>query len=306
MNKVVIVGCGNVGMSYAYSLVTTGTDVDELVLIDINKQKAEGEALDLNHALCYAPRNMKIYAGEYSECNNADIVCICAGRNQEVGETRTDLIIKNYEVFKSIITEINNTKFNGIYLVATNPLDTMTYVTKLLSGFSANKVIGSGTTLDTSRLRYLIGQELNINPKNVHGYVIGEHGDTEFVPWHNLMIGCNNINDYLTENLQSKIEYEVKTSAYDIINKKGNTSYGIGMCLQRITSAILNSSSEILTISAYDKEHDIYFARPCIVNRKGVSKCLNLDLCDKDKHKLLDSINALQDARDKILKLKNK
>lgn len=304
MNKVVIVGCGNVGMSYAYALVTTGTDIDELVLIDINKQKAEGEALDLNHALSYAPRNMKISAGDYSECGNADIVCICAGRNQEIGETRTDLISKNYDVFKSIITEINKTKFNGIYLVATNPLDTMTYITKKLSGFSANKVIGSGTTLDTSRLRYLIGQELDINPKNVHGYVIGEHGDTEFVPWNNLMIGCNNISEYLSENLQSKIEYDVKTSAYDIINKKGNTSYGIGMCLQKITDAIFDSSNEILTVSAYDKQHDIYYARPCIVNKKGIKKCLELNLCDKDQLKLLNSINALQDARDNLLKLK--
>ncbi len=304
MNKVVIVGCGNVGMSYAYSLVTTGTDIDELVLIDVNTTKAEGEALDLNHALSYAPRNMKIYAGTYADCNNADIICICAGRNQEVGETRTDLILKNYDVFKSIITQVNKTKFNGIYLVATNPLDTMTYITKKLSKFNCNKVIGSGTTLDTSRLRYLISEELKINPKNVHGYVIGEHGDTEFVPWNTVMIGCNNINDYLTKNSQSKIEYDVKTSAYDIINKKGNTSYGIGMCLQRITSAIFNNSNEILTVSAYDKEHDIYFARPCIVNRKGINRCLELDLNKKDEIKLLNSINALQDARDNILRLK--
>ena len=174
MNKVVIVGCGNVGMSYAYNIVTTKNAITELVLIDVRVEKAEGEALDLLHAAAYSNPNIKIKAGNYKDCNDADIVCICAGRNQEPGETRQDLIDKNLGVFKSIIGEINKTKFNGIYLVATNPLDTMTYVTKTLAGFNPNKVIGSGTTLDTSRLRYLIGQELDINPKNVHGYVIGK------------------------------------------------------------------------------------------------------------------------------------
>lgn len=300
MNKVVLIGCGNVGMSYAYCLVTSGIDVDELVLIDINKEKAKGEALDLNHALSYAPRNMKIYAGSYTDCNNADIVCICAGRNQEVGETRTDLIHKNYEVFKNIISEVNKTLFHGFYLIATNPLDTMTYITYKLSNFPENKVIGSGTTLDTSRLRYLLGQELNINPKNIHGYVIGEHGDTEFVPWNNIMIGCNKVTDFLTKEQMNNIESEVRTSAYDIIQKKGNTSYGIGVCLQRITNAILDNTNEILTISAYDKDNDIFYAKPCLVNSNGASQPINIDLCKKDQVKLRKSINALKEVKNLI------
>ena len=301
MNKVVLIGCGNVGMSYAYALVTTGIDVDELVLIDVNKEKAQGEALDLNHALSYAPRNMKIYAGDYSDCNTAQIVCICAGRNQEVGETRTDLIYKNYEVFKSIISEVNKTKFDGFYLIATNPLDTMTYITYKLSNFPAHKVIGSGTTLDTSRLRYLIGQELSINPKNVHGYVIGEHGDTEFVPWENIMIGCNKVTEFLSDEQMHNLEYEVKTSAYDIIAKKGNTSYGIGMCLQRITNALLDNTNEILTVSAYDKENDIYYAKPCLVNEKGASQPLFINLSEEDNKKLQHSINTLKEIK-KLIK----
>lgn len=302
MNKVVIVGCGNVGMAYAYSLVISGSFVDELVLLDINKEKAEGEAIDLNHAMCYAPKNIKIKSGDYSDCNDADIVCLCAGRNQLPGETRTDLINKNFDVFKSIITEIEKTKFNGIYLVATNPLDTLTYATLKLSGKNSNKVIGSGTTLDTARLKYLIGNELSINAKDVHAYVLGEHGDSEFVAWGNAMIGGNKCTDLLSKNQMSKISYDVKTSAYDIINKKGNTCYGIGMCLLKITNAILNNEKILLTVSCYNKEHDIYFAKPAIIGKSGVIEQPNIKLNKEDTSKLITSIETLQDQRNIILK----
>ena len=159
MNKVVIVGTGNVGMAFAYSIVISGSFVDELVLVDINKDKAEGEAMDLNHALSYAPKNIKIKSGSYEDCNDAKIVCICAGASQLPGETRTDLLQKNVKVFKSVVENIKKTSFDGIFLIATNPLDTMTYVTMKLSGFDPSKVIGSGTTLDTARLKYMISQE---------------------------------------------------------------------------------------------------------------------------------------------------
>ena len=199
MNKVVIVGCGNVGMSYAYAMAINGCNIEELVLIDINKKKAEGEAMDLNHAMSYAPKNFKVYAGDYKDCNDATIVCICAGRNQNPGETRSDLIDKNFDVFKSIIGEINKTEFKGIYLVATNQLDVMTYITHRLSGFNPSRVIGSGTTLDSARLRYLIGKKLDINPKNIHGYVLGEHGESEFVPWDNVIIGLEKADKFLKQ-----------------------------------------------------------------------------------------------------------
>ena len=158
--KVVIVGCGNVGMSYAYALVNQASQADDLVLIDVNENKAIGEALDLNHALPFAPTKLRVKAGNYSDCNDADIVCICAGRNQNVGETRMDLINNNLEVFQQILGEIKKTKFDGIYLIATNPVDVMSYVTYKLTG-NPNKVIGSGTTLDTARLKYLIGKKIN-------------------------------------------------------------------------------------------------------------------------------------------------
>ena len=303
MNKVVIIGCGNVGMAYAFSMVISGANVDEIVLIDVNKDKAEGEALDLNHALTYAPKNIKINCGDYSDCNDASLVCICAGRAQAPGETRFDLIDKNVEVMTSIIAEIKKTNFAGIYLIASNPLDAMTYTTMKLSGFAPNKVIGSGTTLDTARLKYHIGKELKISPKEIHAYVLGEHGDSEFACWSTAKIGGNDCSKLLTENTMSKINYEVKTSAYDIINKKGNTAYGIGMCLLRITNAILNNERAVLTVSSYDKENDCYFSKPVVVGQNGVEQDLFLELNQKDTTLLMDSICKLQDEKNQVLKV---
>ena len=302
MNKIVIVGCGNVGMSYAYAMAINGVNIDELVLIDINKSKAEGEALDLNHAMSYAPKHFKVYAGNYSDCSGANIICICAGKNQDVGETRTDLIYKNFGVFKSIIGEISKTDFKGIYLVATNPLDIMTYITYRLSGFSPNKVIGSGTTLDSARLRFLIGDKIGINPKNIHGYVIGEHGDSEFVPWDNVIIGLEKADKFLTKDEMSEIEKDVVNSAYEIIEKKGSTCYGIGMSLLKITSAILKNQNEIVTVSAYNKENDIYFSKPAIINKNGVKKSLFITLSPEDQEKLDYTINEIKNNKEKLFK----
>ena len=297
MKKIAIVGCGNVGMSYAYAMVINGVNIDELVLIDINHEKAEGEAMDLSHAMSYAPKNFKVYAGDYSNCKDANIICICAGRNQNVGETRTDLIHKNEAVFKDIIGQINKTGFNGIYLVATNPLDIMTDITYRLSGFPANKVIGSGTTLDSARLRYILGDKIGINPKSIHGYVIGEHGDSEFIPWDNCFIGLEQAKNFLSQEQMEEISKEVCGSAYEIIAKKGNTSYGIGMSLLKITNAILNNQNTIISVSAYNKEHDIYFSIPSIINKTGVKKSLFITLSKEDETKLMTSINKIKNDK---------
>ncbi|MBO7526589.1 MAG: L-lactate dehydrogenase [Clostridia bacterium] len=294
MNKIVIVGCGNVGMAYAYSLVVSGAAVDELVLIDINKQKAEGEVLDLYHALTYAPKTMKIKCGEYSNCKGADIVCICAGVGQKVGETRRDLLSRNVNVFKSIITEINKTKFAGVYLIATNPLDVLTYATMKLSGFKPSKVLGTGTTLDTARLKYHIGKKLKVSPKEIHAYVLGEHGDSEFVAWGNATFGGNLCADYFSKKEMEIISNDVRTSAYDIINKKGNTSYGIGMCLLKITNAIIHNQKTVLTVSSYDAKNDCYFSKPVIVGKSGVVKELYIKLNDSESKKLENSINSIK------------
>lgn len=301
MKKIVIVGCGNVGMSYAYAMVVNGVAIDELVLIDINKEKAEGEASDLSHAMSYAPKNFKVFAGDYSDCADATIVCICAGRNQNVGETRTDLINKNKDVFQSVVSEVGKSGFNGIYLVATNPLDIMTDITFRLSGFPSSRVIGSGTTLDSARLRYLVGQKLNISPKSIHGYVIGEHGDSEFIPWNNVMIGLEKAEKFLTKEQMSEIQDEVCSSAYNIIKKKGNTSYGIGMSLLKITNAILDNQNAIISVSAYNKVNDCYFSIPSIVNKSGVSRTLYITLTPEDEKRLLKSIQKIKSDKQNLL-----
>lgn len=296
MDKVVLIGCGNVGVSYAYSLINSSVHVDELVLIDLFKELAEGQALDLTHACSALNKRMKIYAGRYSDCDNAKIVCICAGRGQAVGETRMDLINKNYEVFKGIITEINKTGFNGIYLVATNPLDIMTAITQKLSGFPKNKVIGSGTTLDTARLRSLISKELDLNPKNIHAYVIGEHGDSEFIPWSNAIIGLNKATDFINKTKRQQILKDVRNSAYEIIKLKGNTCYGIGVCLRNITKAILEDTNTIMTISAYDKHSDTYVGLPTVVGADGAEKVMYLELTDEETEEFKKSVIAIKTA----------
>lgn len=293
LNKVVIVGCGNVGMSYAFSLVID-SKVNELVLIDINQQKAEGEALDLLHASSVSQHKIKIKVGDYSDCDNADIVCIAAGRNQEKGEDRNALIDKNIGVFKSIITQINKSKFNGIYLIATNPLDVMTYVTLKLSGFSPEQVIGSGTTLDTARLQYIISEHVDVNPKNIHGYVIGEHGESEMVPWSMVRVGVNAAEKYLSKAQQKKIVANVRNSAYEIINKKGNTAYGIGICLRNITDEIFNDSNYIFTVSTYIKKYGCCVGYPAIVNRSGIKGILPISLTPEEQKEFNNSVKKIK------------
>ena len=299
-NKVVIIGCGNVGMSYAYALFNQRTYVNELVLIDINTKKVEGEVMDLNHCLAYSPSKINIKLGDYSDCKDAKIVVIAAGANQNPGETRMDLINKNSKIFKGIVEGVMNSGFNGIFLVATNPLDVMTYLTYKYSGLPHNKVLGTGTTLDTARLKYLISDKVGVSPKDIHAYVMGEHGDSEFVPWSNANIALKHINYYLTEEEKVKIENDVRNSAYEIINRKGATYYGIGMCLVRITNAILGDENVILSVSAYDKENDIYISTPAIVNNSGVKEKIFVPFNQEETEKIKKSINVIKEAINKI------
>ncbi len=300
MNKIVLIGCGNVGMSYAYALLNQNTNVNELVLIDLNKERVIGEVMDLNHCLSFAPNKIDIKAGSYKDCKDATMVVIAAGANQEKGETRMDLIHKNSKIFKDIVTKVMDSGFDGIFLIATNPLDVMTYLTWKYSNLSTNKIIGTGTSLDTARLRYMIANKLKINPKNVHAYVIGEHGDSEFVPWSNANIGLQNIKDYLNKNELNEIYLDVKNAAYEIIDRKGATYYGIGMCLVRITNAILNNENSIITVSTYDKDNNIFIGLPVIINKRGVKDRININLTEEEKNKLQNSIKFIKEA---ILKL---
>lgn len=294
-NKVVIIGCGNVGMAYAYSLLNQRTYVNKLILIDLNKDRIEGEVMDLNHCLSYAPSKISINVGDYSDCSDARIVVIAAGANQKPGETRTDLINKNASIFKGIVDNVMATGFNGIFLVATNPLDVMTYLTYKYSGLPSNQVIGSGTSLDTARLQLMIGKKLCINPKNIQAYVIGEHGDSEFIPWSNANISLQNIKEFFTDDELIEIESDVRNAAYHIINKKGATYYGIGMALVRITNSILGNENTIIATSVYDEENDVYVGLPAIINSKGAERRIKLKLSELETKKLQNSINIIKE-----------
>ncbi len=293
--KVVIIGCGNVGMSYAYALLNQKTYVNELCLIDLNKERVEGEVMDLNHCLAFSPSTMKIEVGDYSCCRDADLIVIAAGANQKPGETRLDLLKKNASIFKGIIDNVMASGFNGIFMIATNPVDIMTYITQKYSGLPHHKVIGTGTSLDTARLRYLIGDKLKVDPANVHGYVIGEHGDSEFVPWSNVNVGLQKISDFLYEDDMKEIAEDVKNAAYEIINKKGATYYGIGMTLVKLTNAILGNEHAIAVVSNYDETNDVYIGLPAVLDGNGISRKIFFDLTKEEEKKLQNSINVIKE-----------
>lgn len=306
LKKVALIGTGFVGMSFAYALLNSG-ECDQLVLIDINKVKAHGESMDLNHGLPFAKRNMLIYDGEYSDCCDADIVVIAAGVNQKDGESRIELLNRNYEVFKSIITPVVDSGFEGIFLVATNPVDIMTKITLDLSGFESSRVIGSGTTLDTARLRYLLGDYFKIDPRNVHAYVIGEHGDSELIPWSQAYITTKNIYDiidssnglYKFEDLY-KISKNVTNAAQEIIRAKNATYYGIGMALVRIVRAIFGDEKSALTVSVFLNGqygvNGIYAGLPTIIGRNGVEDIIVLDLKENERAAFLSSCKFLEES----------
>lgn len=301
--KVVLVGAGFVGMSMAYSLLNQG-GVDELILIDVNKNKAVGEEMDLSDGLPYSPHKMNIKAGDYEECKDANIVVITAGLAQKPGQSRLELAIENTKIVKEITKKVMENEFKGIFIVATNPVDLMSYVVLKTSKLPKAKVIGSGTVLDTARLRYLIGEYLKVSNKNVHAYILGEHGDSSLVPWEHCYIGCKKMMDIMKDNHLpiedlEKIHNKVWNAAYEIIEKKKATYYGIGMALNRIIKAILNDENAILTISTYQegeyKQEGIYIGVPAIINKRGVKEILQLNLNEKDQEKFDKSCKIMRE-----------
>lgn len=300
--KIILVGTGFVGMSMAYSMLNRG-GIDELILIDIDKEKTKGEEMDLSHGLPFAPQKMIIKAGNYNECKDAEIVVITAGVTQSPGQTRLDLVQTNAKIMKDITQKIMSSGFDGIIIVASNPVDLMTYVVYKTSGLPSNKVIGSGTVLDTARLRYMIADYLNVSSKNVHAYVMGEHGDSSFVPWEHSYVGCKKLIDimkdsnYPVEDLE-KIHKNVINAAYEIINRKKATYYGIGMCLNRIVRAILDNENSILTVSTYLESGEygksgVYIGIPTVINSNGVREILEIDLNEQEKNKLDESCEII-------------
>ena len=301
--KVALIGTGMVGMSFAYSALNQNV-CDELVLIDIDKKRAAGEAMDLNHGLAFSHSSMKIYAGGYADCKDASIAVICAGVNQKPGESRLELLKRNFEVFRSVVTSVTESGFGGIFLVATNPVDIMTRITYELSGFNPSRVIGSGTTLDTARLRYLLGDYFSVDPRNIHAYIIGEHGDSEFVPWSQAFISTKPVKKIIEDNphkfnldAMKKIEAEVRGAAQKIIEAKKATYYGIGIAITRIVRAILNDEQTVLTISTRLKgeygQRGVFVGTPCIVGKSGADRLIELDLSDDELNSLKESCEIL-------------
>lgn len=303
--KIVLIGTGMVGMSYAYALLNQNL-CDELVLIDINKKRAEGEAMDLNHGLAFSGGNMEIYAGEYTDCCNADLVVLTAGLPQKEGQNRLDLLKENRKIFETILQSVLENGFHGIFLVATNPVDIMTRIVYEISDFPPEKVIGTGTALDTARLRYLLGEKFMIDPRNMHAYVMGEHGDSEFVPWSQAMMTTKPIFDLCGEtegcHFQEllELEEEVRMAAYKIIEAKKATYYGIGMAMARITKAIFGNEYSVLTVSAHLQgeygENGIYIGIPCVVNRMGIQRIVELPLGSEEKQRLHSSCETLENT----------
>lgn len=314
--KLVLVGTGFVGMSMAYAILSqgAGSGVNELVLIDVLKDKAIGEAMDLCHGLPCSSSHMKIKAGDYSDCADADIVVITAGLNQKPGQTRLELSEANAKIMKDITIQVVNSGFKGIFLIASNPVDLMTKVVQEVSKFPTGRVIGSGTALDTARLRFMVGEYLNVSNKNVHAYIMGEHGDSSFVPWEHAYVGCKKVTDILEDAGKDlsdleKIHIEVRDAAYEIINRKKATYYGIGLGLAKIVRTIMNDTNEILTVSAYLNnqygQSDIYIGVPAIVNSNGARELLELDLSSENQEKLNNSANILRENMEKIRKALN-
>ena len=283
-NKVVLIGTGAVGSSYAFSMLNQGV-CDELVLIDLNEQKSMGDVMDLNHGVLYAPTPIKVSFGKYEDCKDAALVVICAGANQKPGETRLQLVEKNMAIFKNIVGEVMKSGFDGIFLIATNPVDILTYATWKFSGLPKERVIGSGTILDTARFRYLLGQQFNVSPQSVHASIIGEHGDTEVAVWSSATIAGIPLQAYLAreengEEKMTEIAVNVRDAAYEIIQAKGSTYYGIAMGLTRISRAILQNQDVVLTVSALLEgefgHDDVYIGVPAVINRGGIRNVVEI------------------------------
>ena len=307
--KCAIIGCGFVGSATAFSLVESGL-FSEMVLLDVNMEKAEGEAMDLSHGLPFA-YPMRIYAGSYEDIGDCGLIVLTAGANQKPGETRLQLVQKNVAILKNIIPKIQEQDFQGILLVVSNPVDILTYAAWKLSGLPAKRVIGSGTVLDTARLKYLLGEHLGVDSRSVHAFIIGEHGDSELAVWSSANISGVDLGDFCEligdpayrQDLQALYE-GVRDSAYEIIEKKGATYYGIAMAVRRIAQCIVRNEHSVLPISTFAEGHyglsDICMSLPAIVDREGVEQVLDIHLNREELKNLGLSAQALRKVLDEI------
>ena len=307
--KVAIVGCGFVGSSSAFALMQSGL-FTEMVLIDVDRDRAEGEALDISHGLPFA-RPMNIYAGDYDDAADAAVTVITAGANQKPGETRLDLVKKNVAIFKTIIPEIAARDYQGIVLVVSNPVDVLTYATIKLSGLPLGRVLGSGTVLDTARFKYALGQHLGVDPRTVHARIVGEHGDSEIAVWSTANVGGVPINSFCElrgfydhEASMRRIAEGVKNSAYEIIEKKNATYYGIAMTVRRLCEAIVRDEKSVLPVSNLMQGDygldDVVLSMPAIIGRGGIEQKVPISLSAEEQRKLEESAAALRAVIDEL------
>lgn len=305
--RIAIIGTGNVGATFAFALLNSGL-AGEIVLIDANPTKAEGEAMDLNHAVPFM-HPTRIWAGSYQDCANASIIVITAGTGQKPGETRLDLVHRNVDIFKKIVPEIAKYNTDGVILVATNPVDILTYAAWKLSGFPAQRVLGSGTILDTARFRYMIGQYTEVDPRSVHAYIIGEHGDSEVPVWSLTNIAGMQMEQYCRANckeyrpeIMQDIFQQTRDAAYHIIERKGSTYYAIANGLLRILESILRNQDTVLSVSTYlDGSYglsDLYLSVPVVVGSNGIKHQVNLLLSDKEMEDFQKSAKVISDTID--------
>ena len=307
-NKVVLIGAGDVGIAYAYALVNQGT-VDHLAIIDIDEKKLEGNVMDLNHGVVWAPSRTRVTVGTYEDCKDASMVVICAGAAQKPGETRLQLVDKNVNIMNSIVGDVMKNGFDGIFLVASNPVDLLTYAVWKASGLPHERVIGSGTVLDSARYRYMLSEMENVAPTSVHAYIIGEHGDSELP----VVSSANIAGVHMSRRSESDPDYnqriekifeQTRDAAYHIIDAKGSTSYGIGMALARITRAVIQNQGVALPVSTYLQgeygAEDVYMGTPAIVDRSGVSRAIELQLDEHEQERFNKSFNTLNDIKKEI------
>ena len=306
--KVILVGDGAVGSSYAFSLVNQEGIAQELGIVDIFKEKTQGDAEDLSHALAFTSPK-KIYSADYSDAHDADLVVLTSGAPQKPGETRLDLVEKNLRITKQVVTEIVASGFDGIFLVAANPVDILTYATWKFSGFPKERVIGSGTSLDSARFRQALAEKLDIDARSVHAYIMGEHGDSEFAVWSHANVAGVNLEEFLKDTQGVKEEElvelfeSVRDAAYSIIEKKGATFYGIAVALARITKAILDNENAVLPLSTfqegqYEGVEGLYIGQPAIVGDKGIVRPVNIPLNDAELQKMQASAKQLKTILD--------
>lgn len=299
MKRIVIIGCGNVGLEYLKKLCMIDITLD-ISLIDINEDRLTGEILDLEQSLVYRNSNIRIRLGNYKDCDNADIVVITAGVPQAPKDRMSDLEKAN-EIVVDISNRLRETSFKGIILVASNPMEVITELIAHYTDYPYNKVIGTGTMLDTARLKSLISKRINVKPNDINAYVLGEHGNSQFVAWSNANIGLENLSKFLSLDDKEDLEYETRHMGETIIKSKGYTSDGVALCLLEITLCILYDLKKVYPLSNYNTTYDVYLSTPCIIGKNGIEKVINIKLTSEEEKKLESSAVVISEAIDKIL-----